>query len=127
MDFVVLGELGYLPFAQSGGQLLFHLITRLSMCAANRPCPDRLAASYQTRRGRPRKLPTAPCMRCRSGSSLCSIFSKEGETAKEVIFLRFICAEYLSREERVFEPSPQFGHPINATFIGGLACRQCPL
>jgi DNA replication protein DnaC len=26
MDFVVLDELGYLPFAQSGGQLLFHLV-----------------------------------------------------------------------------------------------------
>jgi DNA replication protein DnaC len=26
MDFVVLDELGYLPFAQTGGQLLFHLI-----------------------------------------------------------------------------------------------------
>ena len=26
---VVLDELGYLPFAQSGGQLLFHLISRL--------------------------------------------------------------------------------------------------
>lgn len=29
MDFVVLDELGYLPFVQSGGQLLFHLISRL--------------------------------------------------------------------------------------------------
>ena len=29
VDFVVLDELGYLPFAQSGGQLLFHLISRL--------------------------------------------------------------------------------------------------
>jgi hypothetical protein len=29
MDFVVLDEFGYLPFAQSGGQLLFHLISRL--------------------------------------------------------------------------------------------------
>ena len=28
-DFVVLDELGYLPFAQTGGQLLFHLISRL--------------------------------------------------------------------------------------------------
>ena len=28
-NFVVLDELGYLPFAQSGGQLLFHLISRL--------------------------------------------------------------------------------------------------
>jgi DNA replication protein DnaC len=28
-DFVVLDELGYLPFAQAGGQLLFHLISRL--------------------------------------------------------------------------------------------------
>ena len=28
-DFVDLDELGYLPFAQSGGQLLFHLVSRL--------------------------------------------------------------------------------------------------
>jgi hypothetical protein len=29
LDFVLLDELGYLPFAQTGGQLLFHLISRL--------------------------------------------------------------------------------------------------
>ena len=29
LDFVVLDELGYLHFAQAGGQLLFHLISRL--------------------------------------------------------------------------------------------------
>ncbi len=29
MDFIILYELGYLPFAQSGGQFLFHLISRL--------------------------------------------------------------------------------------------------
>jgi DNA replication protein DnaC len=29
LDFAVLDELGYLPFAQTGGQLLFHLISRL--------------------------------------------------------------------------------------------------
>jgi len=29
LDFAVLDELGYLPFAQTGGQLLFHLINRL--------------------------------------------------------------------------------------------------
>jgi hypothetical protein len=29
MDFVILDELGYLPFAQSDGQLLFHLVSRL--------------------------------------------------------------------------------------------------
>ena len=29
LDLVVLDELGYLPFAQSGGQLLFHMISRL--------------------------------------------------------------------------------------------------
>jgi DNA replication protein DnaC len=29
LNFVVLDELGYLPFAQSGGQLLFHLVSRL--------------------------------------------------------------------------------------------------
>src|SRR6202049_3731090 len=34
LDFVVLDELGYLPFAQTGGQLLFHLISRLF----ERPC-----------------------------------------------------------------------------------------
>jgi IstB-like ATP binding protein len=28
MDFIILDELGYLPFAQSGGQLLFHLVSR---------------------------------------------------------------------------------------------------
>jgi DNA replication protein DnaC len=29
LDFVILDELGYLPFAQAGGQLLFHMISRL--------------------------------------------------------------------------------------------------
>lgn len=29
LDFVVLDERGYLPFAQSGGQLLFHLISKI--------------------------------------------------------------------------------------------------
>jgi DNA replication protein DnaC len=29
MDFIILDELGYLPFAQTGGQLLFHLVSRL--------------------------------------------------------------------------------------------------
>ncbi|HKK36700.1 MAG TPA: IS21-like element helper ATPase IstB, partial [Paracoccaceae bacterium] len=29
LDFVVLDEFGYLPFAQTGGQLLFHLVSRL--------------------------------------------------------------------------------------------------
>jgi len=29
LDFVILDELGYLPFALSGGQLLFHLVSRL--------------------------------------------------------------------------------------------------
>jgi DNA replication protein DnaC len=29
LDLVILDELGYLPLAQAGGQLLFHLISRL--------------------------------------------------------------------------------------------------
>jgi len=29
LDFVILDELGYLPFAQTGGQLLLHLVSRL--------------------------------------------------------------------------------------------------
>ena len=37
------------------------------MHAAGRRCPDRPAASYQTRRGQPGKLPMAPGMRCRTG------------------------------------------------------------
>jgi DNA replication protein DnaC len=28
IDFIVLDELGYLPFAQAGGRLLFHLVSR---------------------------------------------------------------------------------------------------
>jgi hypothetical protein len=32
LDLVILDELGYLPFAQSGRQLLFHLISRLYLC-----------------------------------------------------------------------------------------------
>ena len=29
LNLIVLDELGYLPFARSGGQLLFHLISKL--------------------------------------------------------------------------------------------------
>ncbi|OWO91600.1 hypothetical protein B5E41_26765 [Rhizobium esperanzae] len=29
LDFITLHEIGYLPFAQAGGPLLFHLIRRL--------------------------------------------------------------------------------------------------
>ena len=34
LDFIILDELGYLPFAQAGGQLLFHLISRLYECTS---------------------------------------------------------------------------------------------
>jgi len=30
MDFIILDDRGYLPFTQSGGQFLFHLVSRLS-------------------------------------------------------------------------------------------------
>jgi DNA replication protein DnaC len=33
-DIIVIDELGYLPFSQSGGQLLFHLISKLWRHAA---------------------------------------------------------------------------------------------
>ena len=36
MDFAVLDELGYLPFAHAGGQLLFHLVSRLYERTPNR-------------------------------------------------------------------------------------------
>ena len=29
LDLIVLDDLGYLPFARSGGQLLFHLVSKL--------------------------------------------------------------------------------------------------
>ncbi len=34
LDFLILDELGYLPFAQTGGQLLFHLISKLYECTS---------------------------------------------------------------------------------------------
>jgi hypothetical protein len=37
MDFIILDELGYLPFAQAGGQLLFHLVSRLTCSVIGEP------------------------------------------------------------------------------------------
>ncbi len=37
-DFVILDELGYLPFAQAGGQLLFHLMSRLYERTSRKAC-----------------------------------------------------------------------------------------
>jgi len=34
VDAVILDELGYLPFAESGGVLLFHLISKLCKCTS---------------------------------------------------------------------------------------------
>jgi hypothetical protein len=31
LDFIALDELGFLPFAQAGGQFLFHLISRFCL------------------------------------------------------------------------------------------------
>ena len=31
MDLVILDELGYLPFSQAGGALLFHLLSKLAV------------------------------------------------------------------------------------------------
>jgi DNA replication protein DnaC len=51
MDFIILDELGYLPFAQSGGQLLFHLVSRLyertSIIVTTKPCLRRMAERLQ--------------------------------------------------------------------------------
>jgi len=40
LDLIVLDELGYLPFARSGGQLLFHLISKLYEGSGHRTGTD---------------------------------------------------------------------------------------
>jgi hypothetical protein len=49
LDFVILDELGYLPFAQTGGQLLFHLISRLAemyVCGVSTRDAERVMAEF---------------------------------------------------------------------------------
>lgn len=45
LELVVLDELGYLPFARSGGQMLFHLVSKR---LTNRPRPSPPAAQMNT-------------------------------------------------------------------------------
>lgn len=52
VDLLVLDELGYLPFAQSGGQLLFHLISRLYAHLDHRDNEPRLRRVAQRLRRR---------------------------------------------------------------------------
>lgn len=48
LDFIILDELGYLPFAQAEGRLLFHLISRLGEpAAAGRLFVEQVAPSLQ--------------------------------------------------------------------------------
>ena len=45
-DLVIFDELGYLPFAQTGGQLLFHVVSKLyevtSIAISPRTCPSEI-------------------------------------------------------------------------------------
>jgi DNA replication protein DnaC len=54
-DFAVLDELGYLPFAQAGGQLLFHLVSQLhertSVIVTTNLAPPGRALSLSQKRG----------------------------------------------------------------------------
>jgi DNA replication protein DnaC len=43
MDFIFLDERGYLPFAQSEGQFLFHLVSQ-PIVTTNLACPVRVQA-----------------------------------------------------------------------------------
>jgi DNA replication protein DnaC len=87
LDFVVLDELGYLPFAQTGGQLLFHLI-RQRVLALQKPrlsatpaCPGGQTGSSRAplrltpgvtplRAGPSYSLPGQACPNAREGSRL---------------------------------------------------------
>ena len=60
LDFVVLDELGYLPFAQAGGQLLFHTVSRLY----ERTSPSQSSLAHLARLDKARtergRLPAGP-------------------------------------------------------------------
>ena len=54
MDLVILDELGYLPFSQAGGALLFHLLSKLYehtsvVITTNRASPNGRACSATPR------------------------------------------------------------------------------
>jgi DNA replication protein DnaC len=75
LDFIILDELGYLPFAQSGGQLLFHLVSRLyesnSIIVTTNPAFRRMAERVRRRQEDRKSFQRgSPLLRiCRSGSA----------------------------------------------------------
>ena len=63
LDFVILDELGYLPFAQAGGQLLFHLINTVSTSApqsSSRPTSPSANGRARVRRSKNDDRPARP-------------------------------------------------------------------
>ena len=70
-DLVILDELGYLPFAQTGGQLLFHLVSRLY---------ERSSIVWRTtaRSSRPETTPGASIIGPKGNRSTCGPVAQVG-------------------------------------------------
>jgi len=96
MDLVVLDELGYLPFSQAGGALLFHLLSKLyehtSVLITNRTRSVCFTASNfdqrRVHRGRPRPARSRPR---RAVSQLTAVIDARVAASWLSLTIEFVC------------------------------------